>query len=40
MKTEFQSKVLNMKLKGKYPRGRPRTRSEQWVRKGFTQKED
>jgi hypothetical protein len=32
-------KVLNMKVKGKRPRGRPRSKSEQHVRQYFTQKE-
>jgi hypothetical protein len=36
----IRKKVLNMKVKGKFPRGRPRTRWEQQVRKDVTQKEE
>jgi hypothetical protein len=37
---ENSKEVLNMKVKGKCPRGRPRPRWEQKVRKDVTPKED
>jgi hypothetical protein len=32
-------KISDMKLKGKFPRGRPKSRWEQQVRKDITQRE-
>jgi hypothetical protein len=36
---KISNEVLNMRVKGKCPRGRPRSRWEQQVRKDVTKKE-
>jgi hypothetical protein len=38
-KERIPKKVSNMKVKGKHPRGRPRSRWEQQVREDVTQRE-